>query len=256
MTHSNEHPDASKQNNEYYENGFDIQPTPEKKVPETTLSERLFIPLVVGFSLIFSAGGIILMFYECFEGGIPLTTTGILILIILWIRINQTTMYFEKMQQRINSAASNVDVYIQQRVLSMKSLAKFAGAGMQNELDIMLSVAQSRSHGDTDLLRANLDGVLNKFCATVEAYPEYHSHVHVQRLMEADAGYVRDISAAKVIYNDLVLEYNTALYSWPLKKLVAEKKCYSTRIPLIISASTREYNEESDFDLYPVTVKK
>ena len=50
----------------------------------------------------------------------------------------------------------------------------------------------------------------------------------------------REITAARTVYNSRVTQWNTDLFSWPTKMIVAARQGYTTRIPFTASAETRE----------------
>jgi LemA protein len=49
----------------------------------------------------------------------------------------------------------------------------------------------------------------------------------------------KEITAARVLYNDTVTMWNQDIYSWPTKIIVAAKEGYTTRIPYTASAETK-----------------
>ena len=50
----------------------------------------------------------------------------------------------------------------------------------------------------------------------------------------------REITAAREHYNDVVVEWNKAIFEWPAKQIVAAKRGYTTRIPFSVSKETKE----------------
>jgi LemA protein len=50
----------------------------------------------------------------------------------------------------------------------------------------------------------------------------------------------REITAARELYNDTVNTWNSAIFSWPTKQIVAAKRGYTTRIPFTASAEIKE----------------
>ena len=49
----------------------------------------------------------------------------------------------------------------------------------------------------------------------------------------------REITAARNLYNDTVNQWNTDVFSWPTKQIVAARAGYTTRIPFTASAETK-----------------
>ena len=50
----------------------------------------------------------------------------------------------------------------------------------------------------------------------------------------------REITAAREVYNDTVNQWNSAIFSWPTKQIVAAKKGYTTRIPFSTSKEIKQ----------------
>ena len=57
----------------------------------------------------------------------------------------------------------------------------------------------------------------------------------------------REITAARGLYNDTVTLWNTSIYEWPAKMIVAARKGYTTRIPFTASAETKAKAREVFF---------
>ena len=50
----------------------------------------------------------------------------------------------------------------------------------------------------------------------------------------------REITAARELYNDTVNAWNTAIFEWPTKRIVAARKGFTTRIPFIASGEMKK----------------
>ena len=74
----------------------------------------------------------------------------------------------------------------------------------------------------------------------VEAYPELKAHNAIADAMQQNSYLQREITAARTVYNSRVTQWNTDIYSWPTKMIVAARQGYTTRIPFTASAETRE----------------
>lgn len=167
--------------------------------------------------------------------------------LILWSDENRTKSDFEALQQSINQAASQVDIYINHRVTLMKSLARTVDKGLEQELHVLLGTAEARSSGDRDVSRIYINEALDKFSATVEAYPDIKSNQYIAKLIDEDVRCMADITAARVLYNDKVGIWNREIFQWAIKQIVAAKIGYSTRIPFIAGLSVKAENAESLF---------
>ena len=50
----------------------------------------------------------------------------------------------------------------------------------------------------------------------------------------------REITAARTVYNSRVTQWNTDIFSWPTKMIVAAQQGYTTRIPFTTSSEVRQ----------------
>ena len=57
----------------------------------------------------------------------------------------------------------------------------------------------------------------------------------------------REITAARALYNDTVNQWNSDIFDWPTKMIVAAKAGYTTRIPFTASAETKAKAREVFF---------
>jgi len=65
--------------------------------------------------------------------------------------------------------------------------------------------------------------------------------------MQQNAYLQKEITAARSLYNDTVNQWNTDIYSWPTKMIVAARAGYTTRIPFSASAETKARAKEVFF---------
>ena len=110
--------------------------------------------------------------------------------------------YFLKLEQRIQAEASNIDNYREQRV--------------------------------------QINMACGRLFPQVEAYPDLKAHQAIADAMQQNNYLQREITAARTVYNSRVTQWNTDLFSWPTKMIVAARQGYTTRIPFTASAETRE----------------
>ena len=50
----------------------------------------------------------------------------------------------------------------------------------------------------------------------------------------------REITAARTVYNSRVTQWNTDIFAWPTKMIVAARAGYTTRIPFAASKEVKE----------------
>ena len=142
--------------------------------------------------------------------------------------------YFQKLEQRIQAEASNIDNYLEQRVQILQNVVGLVERAIDLDKDVMKAVAALRSGGVNEGNRSDVNAQVNtafgRLFPQVEAYPELKAHNAI-----ADA-----ITAARTVYNSRVTQWNTDIFSWPTKMIVAAQQGYTTRIPFTATAETRE----------------
>ena len=110
--------------------------------------------------------------------------------------------------------------------------------------DVMKAVAALRSGSVNDENRNEVNSQVNtafgRLFPQVEAYPELKAHNAIADAMQQNNYLQREITAARTVYNSRVTQWNTDIYSWPTKMIVAARQGYTTRIPFTASAETRE----------------
>lgn len=153
--------------------------------------------------------------------------------------------YFRKLQQKINADASQIDNFLEQRVQILQNLAKLLDKSIDLDKDVMKTVAAYRAgvNPNADAVRnqvsSAMDGVLSRINLAFEAYPELRAQENIAEAMRQNATLQKEITAARVLYNDTVTMWNGDIYAWPTKIIVAAKQGYTTRIPYIASAETK-----------------
>lgn len=152
--------------------------------------------------------------------------------------------YFLKLEQRIQAEASNIDNYLEQRVQILQNVVGLVNRAIDLDKDVMKSVAALRGGSINEANRSDVNSQLNTACARlfpqVEAYPELKAHQAIADAMQQNSYLQREITAARTVYNSRVTQWNTDIFSWPTKMIVAARQGYTTRIPFTASAEMRE----------------
>lgn len=65
--------------------------------------------------------------------------------------------------------------------------------------------------------------------------------------MQQNSYLQKEITAARALYNDTVNQWNTDIYAWPTKMIVASRAGYTTRIPFTASAEVKAKAREVFF---------
>lgn len=176
----------------------------------------------------------------CLIGCIAGTLPGI---IFIFVKIAAEN-YFQQLEQRIQADASNIDNYLEQRVQILQNVVGIVESAIDLDKDIMKTVAALRGGTISEETRSEVDakvtGAFRGLFPQVEAYPELRAHNAIADAMQQNNYLQREITAARTVYNSRVTQWNTDIFSWPAKQIVAARKGYTTRIPFSISAETRD----------------
>jgi len=153
--------------------------------------------------------------------------------------------YFQQLEQRIQAEASNIDNYLEQRVQILQNVVGLVDRAVDFDKDVMKAVAALRGGGSINSENRNevsqqIDTAYARLFPQVEAYPELKAHNVIADAMQQNSYLQREITAARTIYNSRVTQWNTEIFAWPTKMIVAARQGYTTRIPFTASAATRE----------------
>lgn len=153
--------------------------------------------------------------------------------------------YFQQLEQRIQAEASNIDNYLEQRVQILQNVVGLVDRAVDFDKDVMKAVAALRGGGSINSENRNevsqqIDTAYARLFPQVEAYPELKAHNVIADAMQQNSYLQREITAARTIYNSRVTQWNTDIFAWPTKMIVAARQGYTTRIPFTASAAMRE----------------
>lgn len=152
--------------------------------------------------------------------------------------------YFQQLEQRIQAEASNIDNYLEQRVQILQNVVGIVDRAIDLDKDVMKAVAALRSGKVSDANRSEVNQQVNsafgRLFPQVEAYPELKAHNVIADAMQQNSYLQREITAARTVYNSRVTQWNTDIFAWPTKMIVAARQGYTTRIPFTASAEVRD----------------
>ena len=173
---------------------------------------------------------------------------------LLWEFLKVTTRArLLKIQQRIQANASQVDNYLEQRVIILENLAGLLSKSIDLDKDVMKTIAAYRSginldsDADRNTAGASLDRAFLRINVAVEAYPELRSQENIAEAMRQNAYLQKEITAARALHNETVMIWNQQIYSWPIGQIVASKAGYTTRIPFTVSQEMRDAARKTFF---------
>ncbi len=166
-------------------------------------------------------------------------------LIFLFVKI-KAGKYLSQLQQKIQQAASQIDNYMEQRVIILQNAAKLVEKGMDLDKSTFTEIAKLRAGGAQSFSEQNaaLESVSKQINVALENYPDLKAHQELADAMQQNSYTQREITAAREHYNDVVNQWNTAVYEWPAKQIVAARRGYTTRIPFAASKETKEKARE------------
>ena len=143
--------------------------------------------------------------------------------------------YFQQLQQKIQKNASQIDNYMEQRVVVLKNCAQILDKQADFEKSVFENIAKYRG-GNSDQKEIER----NEINIAFENYPDLKSHEAFKDAMRQNYQLQLEITAARELYNDCVYAWNRDIFAWPTKMIVAAKNGYTTRIPFSISSSVKE----------------
>ena len=165
--------------------------------------------------------------------------------IFLFMKIS-AQKHFDQLQQKIQRNASQIDNFLEQRVVVLQNCARLLDKAIDLDKSTFENIAKFRSGngGDADATRNEIGGQLDTISrninVAVENYPDLQAHREIADAMQQNMYLQREITAARELYNDTINEWNRDIFAWPTKMIVAAKNGYTTRIPFIASKEIKE----------------
>lgn len=164
--------------------------------------------------------------------------------IFLFMKISARN-YLKQLEQRVQHNASQIDNYLEQRVQILQNAVGIVEKSVDLDKDVMKTVAAYRGgvHPDDttrNQVATELDTAMRSINVAFEAYPELKAHQALADAMQQNSYLQREITAAREVYNDTVLKWNTDIFRWPTKMIVAAKAGATTRIPFSASREVKE----------------
>ena len=164
--------------------------------------------------------------------------------LIFMMKKIRAAQYLRQLEQKLQHDASQIDNYLEQRVVILQNLAKLVQTAVNLDKETFTQIAMARSGRMTDSDRnqagtqiENLNARLN---LQIEAYPELKAHGEIKDAIQQNSYLQKEITAAREVYNDTVNEWNKIIQVWPVYMIVAAKAGYTTRIPYSVSKEIKE----------------
>ena len=182
---------------------------------------------------------------------------GIIPGIVFLILKIQAKNKLDQLEQRLQSDASTVDNYLENRVVILKNCASLLEKSINLDKDVYTEIAAFRSgvnpnQGSAEANREALAGQVETFNRNLnmafERYPELRAQDAIMDAMRQNNTLQREVSAAREKYNNDVSLWNRLINQWPTYMIVAAKNGYTTRIPFSTSQQVREEARGNFFD--------
>ena len=156
---------------------------------------------------------------------------GLVALVVVWAIAVYNGLV--GLRNRVKNAFSQIDVQLQRRYDLIPNLVETAKGYMAHERETLEAVIKARNaaHGamqkaesnptDGNALRelagadAALSGMLTRFFALAEAYPDLKANQNMAQLQEELASTENRIAFARQAFNDAVMSYNIKRESFP-----------------------------------------
>lgn len=124
--------------------------------------------------------------------------------------------YLAQLEQKLQHNASQIDNYLEQRVVVMQNLASLLSKSIELDKDVMKTIAAYRSGINlNDENRTNISTQLDKtikgLSLQVENYPDLKSHDSIKQALQQNLYLQKEITAARDIYNDTVFQWNRSI---------------------------------------------
>ena len=163
----------------------------------------------------------------------------------------QAKNYFMQLLQRLQASASTIGNYQEQRFEILKNVAGLVKQSIDLDKEVMTAVAAYRAGGAPEgRLNENaavLDRGFGRLFPQIEAYPELKAHAQIAEAMRQNSYLQREITAARDLYNQVVLIWNTEVYHWPVRQIVAARQHFTTKIPFSVSSAVIEGSKSTFF---------
>ena len=128
--------------------------------------------------------------------------------IFLFMKIS-AQKHFDQLQQKIQRNASQIDNYLEQRVMVLQNCARLLDKAIDLDKDTFTNIAKYRS-GNTDADEARnavgdqIENISRSINVAVERYPDLRAHNAIQDAMQQNMYLQREITAARELYNDTI----------------------------------------------------
>lgn len=180
---------------------------------------------------------------------------GIIPGLIFWGMYKSAQNYLRGLQQKVQHDASQIDNYLEQRVMILKNCASLLDKAVDLDKETLQNIAAYRGgmdpvNGDSNrnATATQIDNVNRQINIALENYPDLKAHAEIADAMQQNSYLQREITAAREVYNDTIQTWNHDIMQWPVKMIAAAKAGYTTRIPFSTSKEVKAQARDDFFD--------
>ena len=128
-------------------------------------------------------------------------------LIFLFMKIS-AQKHFDQLQQKIQRNASQIDNYLEQRVVVLQNCARLLDKAIDLDKSTFENIAKYRSGAANDdearnEISGKIDTISRNINVAVENYPDLEAHREIADAMQQNMYLQREITAARELYNEL-----------------------------------------------------
>jgi len=157
---------------------------------------------------------------------VALWVLGIIPGLVLLLKKKQARNYFAALDQRIKSNAAQIDVFLSERADILRRCP-----GFTPDLD----VASAMGGTGRNATNGQIDHAYQVLVERAKAQHYGHIPPDLQAALRADRNVQREITAARTLYNDTVNMWNTDIFIWPSKMMVADEARLTSR-PVFVAS--------------------
>jgi LemA protein len=152
-------------------------------------------------------------------GGIIILIAVIVIILIILIGLYNSIV---SLRNKVDNAWFQIDVQLRKRYDLIPNLVETVKGYAAHEKETLENVIAARQQGlnadtvkDHNKAENMITGTLKSLFAVAENYPNLKADQHFSKLMEELQGIESNIAFARQFYNDMVMQFNTKIQTFP-----------------------------------------
>lgn len=159
--------------------------------------------------------------------------------------------WFNRKQMDINEKSSGIQVQLEQRAATLIKLVENTKQSMKFEKDLLTDVTKLRSQqiNAENVTKADqqISSAYSRVLATFEQYPKLSSTETIRKLMSTEEYQEQELAAARRLYNQVVNEFNSALFQFP--GCIPATKLHLHSFALFVASSEHQKDVNVSLDL-------